>query len=630
MKMKTKQIVKRVVPIALAVIMLLSVITSGLMSMTTAYAADNDSSSSSGSNMADLRAKTRYNNIFLSASIGAIPGEEVEDVVTFTNNTTSDIKIEDFGIASSEDYNSYFTITPDESSFTLEAGKEYDLKVSIYTREDAPHGTYTAVKVKFICDGYDFSSDPKVLDRCIRVSEDGAKPIKNPSNVIVEGGDEGYTEMEGSVAKPRMDIKIASSTPTVCKEGDTINLVVLLTYSKDFVSLQSSSITISSEAFSVINGMVSRNLKYESYKYNGSEKYTKAIRYQMQTKENLTSGYYPVTFKVEYYNDEETQNYTSENTFNIYIEGSKEGEDEDDKKPKIAKPKLIVEQYNYESETGNDYIMAGETFSLKMVLRNTSDEVPVENVLVKLTAPEQFTLTNSSNTIYLKQLGAGGSIEKELNIRAKSNAPAGSHAIAIEFSFEYLDNEERLEGTTSESIAIPVIQRDRFEVGEPEPPMMMYVGEESGIELTFVNKGTTDVRNITAVINGNIQNPGQSQYIGNLPAGEESSASFSFAAVEAGLVKASITLSYEDSNDIQREVVKEFTVDAQPMPTFEDPGMGDFDPGMMEPENTGFRMPVWGWILIGLGGAGVIIVIIVIIRKKRKAKKAQEDDDEDI
>ena len=188
----------------------------------------------------------------------------------------------------------------------------------------------------------------------------------------------------------------------------------------------------------------------------------------------------------------------------------------------------------------------------------------------------------------------------------------------------------RKDGTSTENIAIPIIQRDRFEVGEIEPPMMMYVGEESGIELTFVNKGTTDVRNITAVINGNIQNPGQSQYVGNLPAGEESSVNFAFSALEPGTVKAFVTLSYEDSNDIQREVVKEFTVEAQEMPKFDDMGMGGMDPGMMEPMEQESHMPVWGWIAIVVGGAAVVVVIIIIIRKKRKAKKAQEDDDEDI
>ena len=385
--------------------------------------------------------------------------------------------------------------------------------------------------------------------------------------------------------------------------------------------------------------MVSRNLQYESYKYSGKESYTKAVRYQLQTKKDLVSGYYPVNIKVEYYDDEETQTYTTENSFNVYIEGTKDDEEDDnnDTKTDLPTPQLIVDQYNYASETGNDYIMAGDTFSLNLRIKNTSN-IPVVNTVVTLEEGLGFTLTDSSNSIYLDRLGAGETMEQNISIRAKPNTSTPSsqtgdiYTIAVKFNYQYINDKTYNTVTKDEKLAIPVVQKDRFEVGEPEPPMMMYVGEEAGIELSFVNKGTTDVRNITAVINGNIQNSGQSQYIGNLPAGEESSVSFSFSALEAGQVKASITLSYEDSNDIQREVVKEFTVDAQEMPTFDDMGMGGevMDPGMMMPEETGFKMPIWGWILIGVGGIVVIVVVVVIIRKKRKAKKEQEDDDEDL
>ncbi len=629
MRMKTKRILKRAVPIVMAVIMILGVIGSALSSIVTVQALPHGD---------EYRAIQKYKDIKVSASIGVVTGQEADGVVVFENNGDSSVEIESFSV---DDENVPFEIIPDEQSFTLPAKGTYNLNVKVEANA-APEGTYSEIKVHFLCDGYDpqnptdeeISSVPsKVLRNAVKISEKGDKPIKTASRVLVasDDSDTGYTEIEGSIAKPRMDIKIASSTPTTCKEGDTIDVIILLTYYKDRVSLQGSTITVSGDNFSVINGMVSRNLQYESYKYSGKESYTKAVRYQLQTKKDLVSGYYPVNIKIEYFDDEETKNFTAENSFNVYIEGSKKDEkDEDDKKTDIAKPYLIVEQYEYKSETGNDYIMAGETFSLKLSIKNTSNILPVENILVTLTEPEQFTLTSSSNTIYMDRLGAGGSIEKEINVRAKSNAPAGSHAIKLDFTYQYIDDEVRKDGTSTENIAIPIIQRDRFEVGEIEPPMMMYVGEESGIELTFVNKGTTEVRNITAVINGNIQNPGQSQYVGNLPAGEESSVNFAFSALEPGTVKASVTLSYEDSNDIQREVVKEFTVEAQEMPKFDDMGMGGMDPGMMETMEQESHMPVWGWIAIVVGGAAVVVVIIIIIRKKRKAKKAQEDDDEDI
>lgn len=618
MKMKTKRIMKRAVPIVMAVIMILGVIGSALSSMVTVQALTVNPSKYSSLGMSAVTARQ------LRAG-----DTDRRVTLTFTNHDRRDIKVTDFGMSCD---NSFIEVHEySTQDFTIEANGNHKVSfmIDIESNIDSDDIEGAVVSVFMHCsNSYDDDED---VEKTISLSN---IDVETPApNVTVKPGysDGGYTEIEGSIAKPRMDIKVSSTTPTSCKEGDTIDVIVLLTYYNSAVSIQGSTISVEGENFSVINGMVSRNLRYESYKYSGKESYTKAVRYQMQAKKDLVSGYYPVKISVKYYDDEETTEYTAENSFNIYIEGSKKSEtDEDDKKTDIAKPYLIVEQYEYKSETGNDYIMAGETFSLKLSIKNTSNILPVENILVTLTEPEQFTLTSSSNTIYMDRLGAGGSIEKEINVRAKSNAPAGSHAIKLDFTYQYIDDEVRKDGTSTENIAIPIIQRDRFEVGEIEPPMMMYVGEESGIELTFVNKGTTEVRNITAVINGNIQNPGQSQYVGNLPAGEESSVNFAFSALEPGTVKAFVTLSYEDSNDIQREVVKEFTVEAQEMPKFDDMGMGGMDPGMMEPMEQESHMPVWGWIAIVVGGAAVVVVIIIIIRKKRKAKKAQEDDDEDI
>ncbi len=629
MKMKTKRMIKRVAPVVMAAIMVLGVIGSVLSSMVTAYADDR------GSNLKNSRLLTMYNDIDVKASIGAIPGQEVNSIITFSNKGDNSVDIKGVDIADDE---SPFSLIPDEDLFTVPAKGTYDLNVRVDTSGAAPEGTYQELKVRFDLDKVDMEFEPKILRNAIRVSSTGAKPSKTAERVLVtsDDSDTGYTEVEGSIAKPRMDIKIASSTPTSCKEGDTVDVIVLLTYYKDRISLQGSTISVTGDNFSVVNGMVSRNLQYESYKYSGSEKYSKAVRYQLQAKKNLVSGYYPVNIKVEYYDDEETKTYTAENSFNIYIEGTKDGDETDTSKVDLPTPQLIVDQYSYAAETGNDYIMAGDTFSLNLKIKNTSS-IPVVNTVVTLEEGLGFTLTDSSNSIYLDRLGAGETMEQNVSVRAKPNTSTPSsqtgdiYTITVKFNYQYINDKTYNTVTKDEKLAIPVIQKDRFEVGEPEPPMMMYVGEESGIELSFVNKGTTDVRNITAVISGNIQNPGQSQYIGNLPAGEESSASFTFSALEPGTVKASITLSYEDSNDIQREVVKEFTVEAQPMPTFDDMGMGDMmDPGMMEPVDEGFHMPVWGWILIAVGGVVVAVVVVVIIRKKIKAKKAQEDDDEDI
>lgn len=624
MKAKTRRTVKRAVPIVMAVVMVLSVIVSALSSAVTAYALEIDRSPFSGLQIDSviasnaLRAGTTNRKISMYLSNG---GEK-------------EVSISDLGIYPSTDLITVHDVSK-TSDLTLKSNERarINFKMDIDASIDQETAAESALEVQMSCNNKDENIEHEPVIRRISLS---SIEVPAPRFPVDDSGDS--TQIEGSIAKPRMDIKVASSTPTSCKEGDTIDLIILLTYSKNNVSLQSSSISVTGDNFSVINGMVSRNLQYESYKYKGSENFTKAVRYQLQTKTNLVSGYYPVNIKVEYLDYDETKTYTSENSFNVYIEGTKDGDEpENPTKVDLPTPQLIVDQYSYASETGNDYIMAGDTFSLNLKIKNTSN-IPVVNTVVTLEEGLGFTLTDSSNSIYLDRLGAGETMEQNISVRAKPNTstpssqPGDIYTIAVKFNYQYVNDKTYNTVTKDEKLAIPVVQKDRFEVGEPEPPMMMYVGEESSIELTFVNKGTTDVRNITAVISGNIQNDGQSQYIGNLPAGEESSVSFTFNAVEAGMVKAAITLTYEDSNDIQREVVKEFTVEAQEMPKFDDNmGGGEMmDPGMMEPMDEGFKMPIWGWILIGVGGVAVLVVVIVIIRKKRKAKKEQEEDDEDI
>lgn len=624
MKAKTRRTVKRAVPIVMAVIMVLSVIVSALSSAVTAYALEIDRSPFSGLQIDSviasnaLRAGTTNRKISMYLSNG---GEK-------------EVSISDLGIYPSTDLITVHDVSK-TSDLTLKSNERarINFKMDIDASIDQETAAESALEVQMSCNNKDENIEHEPVIRRISLS---SIEVPAPRFPVDDSGDS--TQIEGSIAKPRMDIKVASSTPTSCKEGDTIDLIILLTYSKNNVSLQSSSISVTGDNFSVINGMVSRNLQYESYKYKGSENFTKAVRYQLQTKTNLVSGYYPVNIKVEYLDYDETKTYTSENSFNVYIEGTKDGDEpENPTKVDLPTPQLIVDQYSYASETGNDYIMAGDTFSLNLKIKNTSN-IPVVNTVVTLEEGLGFTLTDSSNSIYLDRLGAGETMEQNISVRAKPNTstpssqPGDIYTIAVKFNYQYVNDKTYNTVTKDEKLAIPVVQKDRFEVGEPEPPMMMYVGEESSIELTFVNKGTTDVRNITAVISGNIQNDGQSQYIGNLPAGEESSVSFTFNAVEAGMVKAAITLTYEDSNDIQREVVKEFTVEAQEMPKFDDNmGGGEMmDPGMMEPMDEGFKMPIWGWILIGVGGVAVLVVVLVIIRKKRKAKKEQEEDDEDI
>ena len=594
MKTKHRQMVKRVVPLLLAAVMVLGVFASALSSMTRVYASDlaGGVQNSAGS-------------IYLSAASSTIrPGRENDVRITFYSRYSSEKEITNIEVSCD---GSDIFVTNSISDFKLTGGGQASKTVTLDVADTAEEGSYT-MDVTFQVDGESYNRT-LTFNVSSRVST-----ITVPST----NGDI-YTEIEGSVAQPRMDIEIGSTTPDSCKEGDTITLAVLLSYYKTAISARVGTISVSSEAFAVVDGMVTRNLQYERASYSGPESYTKAVKYQLQAKDSLASGYYPITVKVDYYDDEETQKYTVENTYNIYVEGT--GKSEDGSDTAAATPFLIVEQYDY----GSQDVVAGDTFDLRFSIKNTG-YLPVENILVAITAPEALAITSSSNTLYIASLSAGASSEQLITFRAKANADPGSHAIDIKFSYQYLDQSTRKEGNTQESIAIPVIQQDRFFVNDLEPPQMIYAGEENMIEVTFINKGTTEVRNISAEISGNMANPGQSQYIGNLQPGAENSADFTLQALEPGQMNGTVLLTYEDSNGTQREITKEFTVEVMEMPVYDVP----MDPGMMGPVDEGFVMPFWGWLAIGVGGVVVVIVVAVVVTKKVKAaKKKQEEEDED-
>ena len=159
------------------------------------------------------------------------------------------------------------------------------------------------------------------------------------------------------------------------------------------------------------------------------------------------------------------------------------------------------------------------------------------------------------------------------------------------------------------------------------------VGDTASVTLSYVNKGKRELGNLEARLTGTNIGSESYQYLGNLNAGSEGSVDFDITPDAAGTISGVITLTYEDANGKIQTVSKDFTATAE---EYSDP-WGGMDPGMEEPmpeepQQTG--LPVWGWVLIVLGGAAVVVVIVVVVRKRKKAKALAnleaEDNDEDI
>lgn len=305
--------------------------------------------------------------------------------------------------------------------------------------------------------------------------------------------------------------------------------------------------------------------------------------------------------------------------------------DEDKEKPDIAtaKPYVIVSDYDY----GGNAVMAGSTFDLAITFRNTSRWVDVENIVVTVATSEGLAIVNSSNTFYVEDLESRSAMTKKFTLRVQPGVEPGSESVDISFKYQYVADHARSDLETSEKIAIPVQQLDRFQVDPIEMVDQVMVGEDYTMTVKYVNKGRSAVYNLSAEIEGNILSPGQRQNIGNIEAGKSGEIDFDIQSNEPGPVEGKVILTYEDLNMNVSTVEMPFTTQivdpnaGMEMPT--DDMMGGDMEVPMEPETTQPSM----WIYVAVGAGILAAIILLIVRKKRKAAKLLaelEEDDEDI
>lgn len=305
-------------------------------------------------------------------------------------------------------------------------------------------------------------------------------------------------------------------------------------------------------------------------------------------------------------------------------DSDKEDPDKEDKELDPLVPHVIISSYDY----GKLQVVAGQVFDLNLTFTNTSDRYDLENVVMKITTPEGFSIASSSNTFYFDQLGKGESMSKTVSVQANPGAKAESHALTIGYTFQYVANDARKSGESSENISIPISQPDRFSVDELQLPTSLMVGEEYNMTLNFVNKGKAEIYNVTAELKGNMKNSGERTFVGNVESGKENSVDFFITPSEAGKLEGQILITYEDSNMNIKEVVRPFMIPVEE-PFIPDPGMdfpGADQMGPVEPEKPNlFTVPnvLLGVVMVAVAGMTAYMTILKI--KAKRSDFADED-----
>ncbi|WP_288162322.1 hypothetical protein [Dubosiella newyorkensis] len=284
---------------------------------------------------------------------------------------------------------------------------------------------------------------------------------------------------------------------------------------------------------------------------------------------------------------------------------------------KTAAPNLIVKKYSY----GKDPIYAGKEFQLSLEFFNTSKTLACENIVVSLETGDGLSIANSSNTFYFESLGAQASKTIDLTMKALSIEKNMSAVIDVNFRYDYVADQERINQTMAEKISIPIYLKDRFEIQDPTLPEMASVGSECVVSFNYVNKGKSTLSNVEAKVEGDIPALQKVQNVGNIDPGTSGSIDVILTPDQPGIQKATILLSYENANEelVEKKFPIELNVEDM-APMTPDDSMGEI------PDEE--KSSPWGWVLglIALLGAGAVIVFL----KKRHKKKQQKEDHEDL
>lgn len=280
---------------------------------------------------------------------------------------------------------------------------------------------------------------------------------------------------------------------------------------------------------------------------------------------------------------------------------------------KIASPtpNLIVTKYNYGKS-----VAAGTDFNLELEFKNTSNSLSVENIVLSADPEGGLSIAEGSNSFYYESMGAGKTKKLKLKMHAVLPESGLNPALNLNFSYEYVDDGQRLSKTSTEKITIPVTERDRMEITEAEITEPAYAGQEYTISFPFVNKGKGTLYNVSMKAEGKgfttlvpVQN------LGNFESGRSGTLDMVLIPDEPGQLKVKVIITYENGDE--KETKKEYDVTLDVLEYVpEEPVMPAAD------EDNGHM----GWIL-GIVGIGAAAAIFFWYKKKKKGKKTGEEQD---
>lgn len=355
---------------------------------------------------------------------------------------------------------------------------------------------------------------------------------------------------------------------------------------------------------------------------------------QMQVRQDITSGYKPISFVIKY---KQGSQEIQEATLKVFvkIQGNPKNDGKEEAGGKTPVPRLMAQGYS----TVPERINGGDPFTLKLRIKNTSTHTAVQNIRASFTsspastdAGVPFMTASGAASVFIPSIGADSEYLLEVAMQSSVKVPQRSYPLNIRLEYEDMKANPI---SSEESITIQIYQEVRLELGAIQvTPSELQVGDEANLMFPIYNKGKSRLYNVSALIPAEQGVSANEVYLGNLDPGATGQVDMMVKTAEAsvGKSKFQVQIRYEDENG------KPSTLDASfpltPMPAKEEkaetafPGMEGIEQMSEEdlgPMDTG--QAKWRWIALA-GGSFLLLIILLSMARKRKKKKeeAMEDD----
>ena len=369
--------------------------------------------------------------------------------------------------------------------------------------------------------------------------------------------------------------------------------------------------------------VINENFPFEStsdaYKVVRS-KGSKALdcSYLFKVKNNVTTGYQGVTFKITYL--KKNTSVTTEKTVNVELQGKKEKKGSS--AGKKSTPRVMVIGYT----TDVDKIQPGDTFKLSLKIKNNAPKT-VYNVKFTLSTENgEFLPISGASTAYLDSIGAKNIVTLPFEMKASSGLASKSYVVKVKSEYEDGDAEGYSAG---DDVSVPVVLPDRISLSDIMPPDMLCVGGMGDMSLSINNQGNGNLNNVTVQCKGE-DFTGEEAYVGNIAAGATGYATVPLTGTqvtpEDSDGSCTIVVKYENASG-EKKKYKESTYVYVMEEMDESEMWGDEE---IYEEESKPSIPLAAKIAIVVVVVIIVIIVVRCILKKRRLKKEEELMDDEL